>query len=67
MWIEHSDPALWHRREEAVCLPGTFHFACVWQDISDALAGRHIVHCVPTMTHLVFYGQNNLGTRSARS
>lgn len=40
-----SDPALWHRREEAVCLPRTSHFACVWQDISDALAGRHI--CSP--------------------
>lgn len=33
----------WRRREVAVCSPRTFHFAfSVWQDVSDALAGRHV-------------------------
>ena len=43
---------MWQRREAAVCSPRTFHFAFgVWQDISDALAGGHVAHCVPGSTH----------------
>lgn len=48
--------------------PRTSHFAfCVGQELSDALAGRPVAHCVPTGTHPRVLRPDNSGTRSAPS